>query len=72
MKNLNERLKEVRVEKNISQSQLAKDTGLSQSAISFWESGERLPSIQAVIILAKYFNVSSDYLLGLIDSEVDL
>ncbi len=67
MKNLNERLKEVRTEKNISQSQLAKDTGLSQSAISFWESGDRLPSIQAVIILAKYYNVSADYLLGLTD-----
>lgn len=67
MKNLNDRLKEVRTEKNISQSQLAKDTGLSQSAISFWESGERLPSIQAVIILAKYYNVSADYLLGLTD-----
>jgi transcriptional regulator with XRE-family HTH domain len=67
MKNLNERLKEVRTEKNISQSRLAKDTGLSQSAISFWESGDRLPSIQAVIILAKYYNVSADYLLGLTD-----
>ena len=67
MKSLNERLKEVRLEKNVSQSQLAKDTGLSQSAISFWESGDRLPSIQAVIILAKYYNVSADYLLGLTD-----
>ena len=71
MKNFNESLKEVRIEKNISQSQLAKDTGLSQSAISFWESGERLPSIQAIIILAKYYNVSSDYLLGLTDNEVN-
>jgi len=71
MKNLNERLKEVRMEKNISQSQLAKDTGLSQSAISFWESGERSPSVQAVIILAKYYNVSTDYLLGITDNEVN-
>ena len=62
-----ERLKELRIEKHLSQIQLAKETGLSSSAISFWEAGERQPSAQAVITLAKYFNVSTDYLLGLED-----
>jgi len=62
-----ERLKELRIEKGISQAQLAKDTGLSQSAIAYWETGQRIPNAQAVIILAKYFNVSTDYLLGEID-----
>ena len=59
-----ERLKELRNEKKFSQAQLAKETGLSQSAIAFWEMGKRIPSAQAVITLARYFGVSTDYLLG--------
>ena len=62
-----ERLKLLRTEKGLSQSQLAKETGLSQAAINYWEACERQPSAQAVITLAKYFNVSTDYLLGLED-----
>ena len=59
-----ERLKALREEKHVSQTQLAKDTGLSQSAITAWETGKRVPSAQAIIILARYFGVSTDYLLG--------
>lgn len=59
-----ERLKELRNEKGISQAQLAKATGLTQTAIAYWETGKRNPTAQAVIILARYFEVSTDYLLG--------
>ena len=59
-----ERLKELRNEKSLSQSQLANATGLSQSAIAFWETGQRIPNAQAIIILARYFGVTTDYLLG--------
>ncbi len=62
-----ERLKELRENKNLSQSQLAKNTGLNQTTISSWEIGKRIPSAQAIIVLAKYFGVSADYLLGLED-----
>lgn len=62
-----ERLKELRTEKGLSQAQLAKATGISTGAIGFWETGERVPNAIAVITLAKYFNVSTDYLLGLED-----
>ena len=62
-----ERLKELRLEKNLSQLELAKAIGFSQSSIVYWETGQRVPNAQAVIILAKYFNVSTDYLLGEID-----
>ena len=62
-----ERLKELRLEKELSQSELSKQTGLSRSAIAFWELCERVPSAEAVVILAKYFGVSADYLLGLED-----
>lgn len=62
-----ERLKELRTEKGLSQIELAKETGLSQTAITYWETQQRIPSAQAVVILAKYFEVSTDYLLGMID-----
>ncbi|MCI8499420.1 MAG: helix-turn-helix transcriptional regulator [Clostridia bacterium] len=62
-----ERLKELRAEKKLTQSQLAKETGLSQSAIALWENGQRIPNALAIITLCKYFQVSSDFLLGVSD-----
>lgn len=62
-----ERLKELRTEKGLSQAQLSKDIDFSQSAIAYWETGERTPNAQAIIALAQYFGVSADYLLGLED-----
>ena len=62
-----ERLKELRLEKGLTQRELSKQTGLCRSAIAFWELCERVPSAEAIIILAKYFGVSADYLLGLED-----
>lgn len=59
-----ERLKELRTEKNLTQMQLAFDTRLSKSAIAFWELGQRVPNANAIITLARYFEVSCDYLLG--------
>ena len=59
-----ERLKELRMEKGLSQLQLAKATGFSQSAIAYWETGQRIPNAKAIIILARFFDVSTDYLLG--------
>ena len=67
MEKFSERLKELRNEKDLSQLQLEKETGLSKSALSFWEIGKRVPNANAIIILAKFFDVSTDYLLGLID-----
>ena len=62
-----ERLKELRIEKGLSLVQLAKETGISKSAISFWENGDRIPTALHIITLAKYFEVSADYSLGLED-----
>ncbi len=53
----------LRKENKLTQPQLAKETGLSKSAISSWESGERIPSAIAIIKLSQYFEVTSDYLL---------
>ncbi|MDE7349183.1 MAG: helix-turn-helix domain-containing protein, partial [Clostridia bacterium] len=60
----NKRLKELRIENNLSQSQLAKNVNLTQPAIYYWELGKRTPNAQAVVTLAKYFGVTTDYLLG--------
>ena len=59
-----ERLKELRMEKDLSQLELAKTTGFSQSSIAYWETGQRIPNAKAIIILARFFDVSTDYLLG--------
>ena len=62
-----DRLKELRTEKNLSQMQLSLKTGLSQSAIAKWELGKTEPSASAIICLAKFFNETTDYILGLED-----
>ena len=64
---LGERLKMLRAEKNIGQNALAKQLELSNASISYWETGKQEPTAQAVFKLAKYFNVSADYILGLKD-----
>ena len=67
MENFANRLKELRTENKLTQRDLAKAVGLSQNAINMWENNNRVPNANAVIALAKYFNVSTDYLLGLED-----
>lgn len=62
-----ERLKFLRSERNIGQNTLAKDLGLSNASISYWENAKQEPSAQAVYKLAAYFGVSADYILGLSD-----
>ena len=62
-----DRLKELRIMNNLSQMQLSLKTGLSQSAIAKWELGKTEPTATAIITLAKFFNETTDYLLGLYD-----
>ena len=61
------RLKELRTAKGLSQMQLAKLLDFSQSAIAKWELGKTEPTASAIIILAKFFDETTDYILGLID-----
>lgn len=67
MKIFAERLKELRQENNLSYAQLAKEIGVSYVAIGRWERSERTPNIEVLVALAKYFKVSTDYLVGLED-----
>ena len=69
MKIFAERLKLLREEKGISQQELALEIGsiVTRSAIGYYELGRRVPGFDAVIAIAKYFGVTTDYLAGLED-----
>lgn len=60
-----ERLKELRQEKHIGQLQLARELDVGKSIISLWERGECEPTLSKLITIAKYFDVSIDYLAGI-------
>ena len=60
-----ERIKELRTAKKLSQMDLAVATGISQSAIAKWELGKTEPTASAIITLARFFGETTDYLLGL-------
>ncbi len=62
------RLKELRKQQKLSQLKLSLDLNMSQNTISRYETGEREPGIAELILIAKYFNVSVDYLLGVTDN----
>ncbi|MBQ8936088.1 MAG: helix-turn-helix transcriptional regulator [Oscillospiraceae bacterium] len=59
------RLKELRTQAGMTQSQLSKYIGVTKSVISFYELQERASSPEVLIKLARVFHVSTDYLLGL-------
>lgn len=58
------RLKELRKSHSLSQAELAKETGISNQAISFYENGKRQPKIETWQKLADFFKVSVPYLQG--------
>ena len=60
-----ERLFELREENNITMEALAYYLKVNKSTISRWERKESLPNIDYAYLIAIYFNVSTDYLLGL-------
>lgn len=62
-----ERLKELRENKNISQTSLAKELNISDACINRWEKGIRTPNIDSIILLCNYFGCTADYLIGLED-----
>lgn len=65
---LHERLKFLRINAELSQSTVAKFIGIGERTYQRYEYGERLPTSDVLIKLAKYFEVSVDYLLGLTDN----
>lgn len=63
------RLKELRKKKGLSQQRLAMELNVNQNTISRYETGEREADYKTLIMLADYFDVSIDYLLGRTDKK---
>lgn len=59
-----DRIKSLREQMNMTQSNLAKQLGITRSSVNAWEMGISVPSTQYIVELAHLFNVSTDYLLG--------
>jgi transcriptional regulator with XRE-family HTH domain len=62
------KIKLLREAAEMTQAELARLLGLSRSSVNAWEMGLSVPSTQYVVELAKRFNVSTDYLLGIEDT----
>ena len=61
------RIKELRIENNFTQKQLAQKLQTTNSAVCDWEKGRTQPDLQMLTNIALLFGVSVDYLLGLED-----
>lgn len=62
--NLAEKLRAERIKKGVSETEVAKAIGVSQSFIAHCERGRKTPSTAVLVDIAKYYDVSLDYLLG--------
>lgn len=67
MNKFKDRFRELRIEKGATRQQVADDLFVSVRLISYWEKGKRECNFDMLIKIAKYFCVSTDYLLGLSD-----
>ena len=62
--NFKENLKDLRIEKRIGQVELAEKLGVSKGTISLWENGLREPKLSSIVLLANFFEISIDELVG--------
>jgi len=62
--NMGERLRALRLQRKISQEEVARHIGITRSAYSHYEINNRQPVYETMIKLAAYFNVSLDYIIG--------
>lgn len=63
-----ERIKNLRMSNDMTQTDLAKKLNITRSSVNAWEMGISTPSTTYIVELAQLFHVSTDYLLGLSDS----
>lgn len=62
-------LRNLRKGKGISQQKLADEIGVTKSTVGLYETGDTVPDVKTLYKIAKYYDVSSDYLLGLADNR---
>lgn len=71
MKNISSnRIKSLREDRDLRQVDVAQRTGIDQRTLSNYETGKTKPDSDAIIILADFFGVSCDYLLGVTDTDL--
>ena len=63
-----DRIKHLRESRNYTQTDLAKQLGITRSSVNAWEMGISVPSTQYIVELASIFKVSTDFLLGVNDT----
>ena len=68
---MREKLTSLRIENGFSQQELAERLNVTRQAISMWESGATIPSIDSLILLSKLYGVSVDEVLGLASGKKD-
>lgn len=66
--NYYERLKDMREDNDLTQADIANLLGTTRQQVSKWETGAQMMGVDKYIKLAKHYNISVDYLLGLIDT----
>lgn len=64
MKVFSKRLKELRLKKGLTQTELGEKVGVKQNTFTNWENGKREPNFENLIKLADFFEVSLDWLFG--------
>ena len=69
MSTFSERIKELRLEKNLTQTQLGVFIGVKHFSIYSYEKGRACPEMRGLVALADYFDVSMDYLAGRTDKR---
>ena len=72
MNKLGERLNKLRQERGLTQQELADLFHISNSTISSYVTGNRIPDVEFLLKLSKFYNISSDYIIGLSDSRLPL
>ena len=65
---MGENLKKIRKDRGMTQIALQMQTGIEQALISKYETGERIPPTETLIILADFFNTNIDFLLDRTDN----
>ncbi|WWR14698.1 helix-turn-helix transcriptional regulator [Lachnospiraceae bacterium JLR.KK008] len=68
--NIGNRIKMLRTENNMTQKELSSKLGLTPKMVSFYETSQRMPPIDIILKLVTIFDVSSDYLLGLTNTNL--
>ena len=68
--NVYRRIRDLREDKDLTQTQLAKEINVSQRTYSYYENGERTIPPEILVALAKFYNVSVDYILELSDNPI--